>query len=273
MGNNIIHINAGKYINNNIKNLVSLRQDVFLYFMSQEIEENKKLNKEEDSLKNDNKANLLSKPKKEDLKLLEKYSPEEQMEYISKYKLTPKLKNYIKSTLFLNFNIPEIQKYVNEKLKSKTLFEATPKNMNSLNIFGIKIMNIVRKYIDSIIPQELKFIIDEPLFYYYVNQLHKPLEPNEIIFTIYDFVTFSDLGDEKISKILNVKNDNVLKEQIALAKKIKEEHFADVNKYYEIENNKTKISEKFANNYQLFIIFCSVLIMLVAIYLYYLIKK
>ena len=273
MGNNIIHINAGKYINNNIKNLVSLRQDVFLYFMSQEIEENKKSNKEEDSLKNDNKANLLSKPKKEDLKLLEKYSPEEQMEYISKHKLTPKLKNYIKSTLFLNFNIPEIQKYVNEKLKSKTLFEATPKNMNSLNIFGIKIMNIVRKYIDSIIPQELKFIIDEPLFYYYVNQLHKPLEPNEIVFTVYDFVTFSDLPEEKISEILNVKNDNVLKEQIALVKKIKQDHFTEVNKYYEIENNKTKITEKFDHSYPYFIIFCSIIIMLVAIYLYKLTKK
>ena len=273
MGNNIIHINAGKYLNNNIRNLISLRQDIFLYFKSLEIEDSKKSDKKEDSPKNDKKAKLISKPKKEDLKLLEKYSPEEQIEYISKHKLTAKLKNYIKSTLFLNFSIPEIQKYVNERIKSKTLFEATPKNMNSLNIFGIKIMNIVKKYIDSIIPQELKFVTDEPLFYYYVNQLHKPLEPNYIIFTIYDFVTFSDLGDEKISQILNVKNDNVLKEQITLAKKIKDEHFADVNKYYEIENNKTKITEKFDHSYQYFIVFCSVLIMLVAIYLYNLTKK
>lgn len=270
MGNNIIHMNAGKYFNNNMRNLISLRQEIFLYFKSTEIESTKKNSeKETDSLiKNDKKEKLISKPEKEDFKLLEKYSPEEQMEYINKQKLNNKIKNYIKSTLFLNFNIPEIQKYVNDRLKLKTLFEATEKNLNSLNIFGIKIMNIVKKYIESIVPNELKFVTDEPLFYYYVNQLHKPLTPDEILFTIYDFVTLSDLSEDKISEILNVKKDSILREQINSVKKIKEEHFNDVSKYYELEKKKDKLSENILNNYQYFIIVASIIILFTALYLY-----
>ena len=121
--------------------------------------------------------------------ILKKYNKDKQMLYIYNHKLNGKLKRYIKTTFFFNFNIPEIQEIVNEKIKSKNLFEESKENIESLNIFGLKVFNIVKKYINSILPEELKFISEEPLFYYYVNQLYKPLTKDYIIYTIYDFIS------------------------------------------------------------------------------------
>ena len=93
--------------------------------------------------------------------------------------------------------------------------------MTELNIFGLKVFNIVKKYINSILPEELKFITEQPLFYYFVNQLNKPLTQNYIIYTIYDFISLGDLTEEEISALFNVKIDNILKEQIKEVQNLK----------------------------------------------------
>ena len=159
MGNNLIHINADKYYQSNLTNLILAREEVFLNLY---YEENKIDLDEKEKLKDNSKINH---------EILKKYNKEQQMIYINNHKLNGKLKRYIKSTFFINFNIPEIQEIVNEKIKSKNLFEESKENIESLNIFGLKVFNIVKKYINSILPKELKFISEEPLFYYYVNTL------------------------------------------------------------------------------------------------------
>ena len=195
MGNNLIHINADKYYQSNLTNLILAREEVFLNLY---YEENKIDLDEKEKLKDNSKINH---------EILKKYNKEQQMIYINNHKLNGKLKRYIKSTFFINFNIPEIQEIVNEKIKSKNLFEESKENIESLNIFGLKVFNIVKKYINSILPKELKFVSEEPLFYYYVNQLYKPLTKEYIIYTIYDFISLGDLTDEEISNLFNVKRD------------------------------------------------------------------
>ena len=128
---------------------------------------------------------------------------------------------YIKSTFFLNFNIPEIQEIINEKIKSKNLFEEIKENIESLNILELKVFNIFKKYINSILPEELKFISEEPLFYYYVNQLYKPLTKEYIIYTIYYFISVGILTDEEISNLFTIKSNKIFKGQIKEIKDLK----------------------------------------------------
>ena len=218
MGNNLIHINADKYYQSNLTNLILAREEVFLNLY---YEENKIDLDEKEKLKDNSKINH---------EILKKYNKEQQMIYINNHKLNGKLKRYIKSTFFINFNIPEIQEIVNEKIKSKNLFEENKENIESLNIFGLKVFNIVKKYINSILPKELKFISEEPLFYYYVNQLYKPLTKEYIIYTIYDFISLGDLTDEEISNLFNVKRDKIFKGQIKEIKDLKKKHFDIIKK-------------------------------------------
>ena len=151
---------------------------------------------------------------------------------------------------------------MNEKIKSKNLFEESKENIESLNIFGLKVFNIVKKYINSILPNELKFISEEPLFYYYVNQLYKPLTKEYIIYTIYDFISLGDLTDEEISNLFNVKSDKIFKGQIKEIKDLKKKHLNIIKKYYDLENSKSNVFFKY------FLIILPVLILLISLLIY-----
>ena len=256
MGNNLVHINAEKYYASNLTNLILAREEVFLNLY---YEENKIPTEEKNDKKGNKKAKNNSQKNHE---ILKNFNKEAQISYINSHKLTGKLKRYIKTTFFYNFNIPEVQEAVNDKIRSKNLFEDTKQNIQSLNIFGLKLFNIVKKYINSVVPEELKFISEEPLFFYYVNQLNKPLTEGDIIYTIYDFISLADMSEEEIADLFNIKRDKVFKEQIKDIKNIKSKHFNVVKKYYDIENNKSNKYLKW------FIIFSSIIILFTAVFIY-----
>ena len=255
MGNNLIHINADKYYQSNLTNLKLAREEVFLtiYYRENKIQtENEK--KDDNKKEKDN--------SKKNHEILKNFNKEAQISYINNHKFTNKVKKYIKATFFFNFNIPEIEEIANRKIMSENLFEDTKENMRALNTFGFKLFNIVKKYINSILPEELKFISEEPLFYYFVNQLNKPLTQKYIIYTIYDFISLADLPEEEISSLFNVKKDDILKEQIKEVQNLKNKYFDVIKKYYDIENNK---NDKYLKYY---IIGTSVVILFIAILVY-----
>ena len=262
MGNNLVHINAENYFQSNLANLILAREEVFLnlYYEENNI---KTEGNDKNTGKNKNKSEDNSKINHE---ILKNFNKDEQITYINNHKLSGQLKRYIKTTLFYNFNIPEIKEIVNKKIKTKNLFEESKENIKSLNNFGLKLFNIVKKYINSVLPDDLKFISEEPLFYYYVNQLNKPLIKNEIIYTIYDFISLGDLSDEEISDLFNVKSDNNFKEQINEMRNIKKKYFNIVKKYYDIENNKSNKYLKW------FLILSSIIILFMSIFIYQVIK-
>lgn len=250
MGNNLVHINADKYYNSNLTNLNLAREEVFLNLY---YEENKIEAKKEGNNNNNSKINH---------EILKKYKKDEQILFINNHKLSGKLKRYIKTTFFWNFNIPEVQEVVNEKIKSKNLFEDTKENIQSLNIFGLKVFSIVKKYINSVLPEELKFISEEPLFYYFVNQLNKSLIEDEIIYTVYDFISLADLTEEEISELFNVKKDSNFKDQIKEIKELKKKYFTIIKKYFDIENEKSSRILKW------FSIIAPIIVLFTAIFIY-----
>ena len=245
MGNNLVHINSEEYLESNRANLILAREEVFLNLY---YEENNIKNEKDNSKKNH--------------EILKNFDKNAQIEFINSHKKSKKLKRYIRTALFYNYNIPEIKETIEEKINSINLFDESDINIKELNIFGIKLFNIVKKYINSIIPEELKFISDEPLFYYYLNQLYKPLNKDEIIFTIYDFFYLADFSIEELSHIFNVKIDNNLKEQMEKIKEIKKNHFIKVKKIFDKENNKEDQIFKW------FSIIASILVLLTAIIIY-----
>ena len=245
MGNNLVHINAENYLESNRANIILAREEVFLNLY---YKENNIKNEKNNSQKNH--------------EILKNFNKKAQIEFINSHKKSKILKRYIRTTFFFNFNIPEIKKIVEEKINSKDLFDESDINIKSLNIFGIKLFNIVKKYINSIIPEELKFISEEPLFYFYINQLYKPLNEEEIIFTIYDFFSLADLTIEELSQLFNVKIDSNLKEQMEKIKEIKKKHFTIVKKIFDKQN---KIDDQF---FKWFGIIASILVLLTAIIIY-----
>ena len=245
MGNNLVHINAENYLESNRANIILAREEVFLNLY---YKENNIKNEKNNSQKNH--------------EILKNFDKKAQIGFINSHKKSKILKRYIRTTFFFNFNIPEIKKIVEEKINSKDLFDESDINIKSLNIFGIKLFNIVKKYINSIIPEELKFISEEPLFYFYINQLYKPLNKEEIIFTIYDFFSLADLTIEELSQLFNVKIDSNLKEQMEKIKEIKKKHFTIVKKIFDKQN---KIDDQF---FKWFGIIASILVLLTAIIIY-----
>ena len=263
MGNNLVHINAEKYYQSNLTNLILAREEVFLNIFYRE---NKILNDKNNANEKDDKNKKHQDNSKKNHEILKNFNKEAQIQYINNHKISGKLKRYIKTTFFYNFNIPEIQEIVNEKIKSKNLFDDSKENIKSLNDFGLKLFNIVKKYINSVVPKELKFISEEPLFYYFINQLNRSLVEGDIIYTIYDFVCLGDLSEKEISELFNVKSDTNLKEQIKEIKNLKKKYFNVIKKYYDIENNK---SNKYLN---IFIIISSIIILFTAVFIYKVIK-
>ena len=245
MGNNLVHINAENYLESNRANIILAREEVFLNLY---YKENNIKNEKNNSQKNH--------------EILKNFDKKAQIEFINNHKKSKILKRYIRTTFFFNFNIPEIKKIIEEKINSKDLFDESDINIKSLNIFGIKLFNIVKKYINSIIPEELKFISEEPLFYFYINQLYKPLNKEEIIFTIYDFFSLADLTIEELSQLFNVKIDSNLKDQMEKIKEIKKKHFTIVKKIFDKQN---KIDDQF---FKWFGIIASILVLLTAIIIY-----
>ena len=245
MGNNLVHINGENYLESNRINLILIREEVFLNLY---YEENKIKNEESNSQKNH--------------QILKNFDKNAQIEYINNHPLSKKLKKYIRTSFFYNYNIPEIKQIIDNKINSKDLFDESDENIKALNIFGIKLFNIVKKYINSIIPEELKFICEEPLFYFYVNQLYKPLNKNDIIFTVYDFFSLADLTLDELSKLFNVKKDSNLKEQLDKIKEIKKNNFFIVKKIFDKENNKDDLFFKW------FSIILSILVLFTAFFIY-----
>ena len=245
MGNNLVHINGENYIESNRINLILIREEVFLNLY---YEENKIKNEESNSQKNH--------------QILKNFDKNAQIEYINNHPLSKKLKKYIRTSFFYNYNIPEIKQIIDNKINSKDLFDESDENIKALNVFGIKLFNIVKKYINSIIPEELKFICEEPLFYFYVNQLYKPLNKNDIIFTVYDFFSLADLTLDELSKLFNVKKDSNLKEQLDKIKEIKKNNFFIVKKIFDKENNKDDLFFKWLS------IILSILVLFTAFFIY-----
>ena len=130
MGNNLVHINADKYYESNLTNLILAREEVFLNLYYEE----NKIQPEKKDIKGNKKINDNSKLNHE---ILKNFNKDAQIVYINNHKLTGRLKRYIKTTFFFNFNIPEIQEIVNMKIKSKNLFEESKENIKSLNVFGL----------------------------------------------------------------------------------------------------------------------------------------
>ena len=245
MGNNLVHINGENYLESNRINLILIREEVFLNLY---YEENKIKNEESNSQKNH--------------QILKNFDKNAQIEYINNHPLSKKLKKYIRTSFFYNYNIPEIKQIIDNKINSKDLFDESDENIKALNVFGIKLFNIVKKYVNSIIPEELKFICEEPLFYFYVNQLYKPLNKNDIIFTVYDFFSLADLTLDELSKLFNVKKDSNLKEQLDKIKEIKKNNFFIVKKIFDKENNKDDLFFKW------FSIILSILVLFTAFFIY-----
>ena len=245
MGNNLVHINGENYLESNRINLILIREEVFLNLY---YEENKIKNEESNSQKNH--------------QILKNFDKNAQIEYINNHPLSKKLKKYIRTSFFYNYNIPEIKQIIDNKINSKDLFDESDENIKALNVFGIKLFNIVKKYINSILPEELKFICEEPLFYFYVNQLYKPLNKNDIIFTVYDFFSLADLTLDELSKLFNVKKDSNLKEQLDKIKEIKKNNFFIVKKIFDKENNKDDLFFKW------FSIILSILVLFTAFFIY-----
>ena len=245
MGNNLVHINGENYLESNRINLILIREEVFLNLY---YEKNKIKNEESNSQKNH--------------QILKNFDKNAQIEYINNHPLSKKLKKYIRTSFFYNYNIPEIKQIIDNKINSKDLFDESDENIKALNVFGIKLFNIVKKYINSIIPEELKFICEEPLFYFYVNQLYKPLNKNDIIFTVYDFFSLADLTLDELSKLFNVKKDSNLKEQLDKIKEIKKNNFFIVKKIFDKENNKDDLFFKW------FSIILSILVLFTAFFIY-----
>ena len=245
MGNNLVHINGENYLESNRINLILIREEVFLNLY---YEENKIKNEESNSQKNH--------------QILKNFDKNAQIEYINNHPLSKKLKKYIRTSFFYNYNIPEIKQIIDNKINSKDLFDESDENIKALNVFGIKLFNIVKKYINSIIPEELKFICEEPLFYFYVNQLYKPLNKNDIIFTVYDFFSLADLTLDELSKLFNVKKDSNLKEQLDKIKEIKKNNFFIVKKIFDKENNKDDLFFKWLS------IILSILVLFTAFFIY-----
>ena len=245
MGNNLVHINGENYLESNRINLILIREEVFLNLY---YEENKIKKEESNSQKNH--------------QILKNFDRNAQIEYINNHPLSKKLKKYIRTSFFYNYNIPEIKQIIDNKINSKDLFDESDENIKALNVFGIKLFNIVKKYINSIIPEELKFICEEPLFYFYVNQLYKPLNKNDIIFTVYDFFSLADLTLDELSKLFNVKKDSNLKEQLDKIKEIKKNNFFIVKKIFDKENNKDDLFFKW------FSIILSILVLFTAFFIY-----
>ena len=245
MGNNLVHINADNYKESNRINLILAREEVFLnlYYVENKI----------NNTKNNTERNH---------EILKNFDKKAQIEFINNHTLSKKLKRYIRTTFFYNFNIPEIIKIVNEKINSKDLFDENDKNISSLNDFGINLLNIVKKYLNSVLPLELKFISEEPLFYYFINQLYKPLNKDEIIYTINDFFSLTDLGVDEISKIFNRQKDDNLKDQLSKLKEIKKNNFITLKKYLDEDNKK---DDQF---FKLFLFIASISILLAAIFIY-----
>ena len=245
MGNNLVHINGENYLESNRINLILIREEVFLNLY---YEENKIKNEESNSQRNH--------------QILKNFDKNAQIEYINNHPLSKKLKKYIRTSFFYNYNIPEIKQIIDNKINSKDLFDESDENIKALNVFGIKLFNIVKKYINSILPEELKFICEEPLFYFYVNQLYKPLNKNDIIFTVYDFFSLADLTLDELSKLFNVKKDSNLKEQLDKIKEIKKNNFFIVKKIFDKENNKDDLFFKW------FSIILSILVLFTAFFIY-----
>ena len=245
MGNNLVHLNAENYLEANRANLILAREEVFLNLY---YEENNITNEKVNSIKNH--------------EILKNFDKKAQIEFINTHKKSKKLKRYIRKVLFYNYNIPEIKEIIEEKINEQNLFDESDINIKALNIFGIKLFNIVKKYINAIIPEELKFISEQPLFYYYLNQLYKPLNKNDIIFTIYDFFSLADLTIDELGQLFNVKKDNNLKEQLEKMKKIKKNHFFILKKIIDKENNKDDQFFKWLS------IILSILVLLTAIFIY-----
>ena len=250
MGNNLVHINGENYLESNRANLILAREEVFLNFY---YGENKIKNEKENSKKNH--------------EILKNFDKNAQIEYINNHKKSKKLKKYIRTIFFYNYNIPEIKSIIDEKINSKNLFDESDINIKSLNIFGQKLLNIVKKYINSIIPEELKFITEEPLFYFYINQLYKPLNKSEIIYTIYDFFSLADLTIDELSNLINIKKDSNLNDILEKIKEMKKTHFNVVKKIFDKENNKDDLFFKW------FSIIAFIFILLAAIFIYKFIYK
>ena len=245
MGNNLVHINGENYLESNRKNMIIAREEVFLNLYYEE----KNIKPE----KNNSKKNH---------EILKNFDKKSQISFINNHKLSKKLKKYIRTTFFYNFNIPEIKEIIDEKITSKNLFDETDLNIKAINIFGIKLFNIVKKYINSILPEELKFISEEPLFYFYVNQLYKPLNKSEIIYTIYDFFSLTDFTVDELCKLFNIKKDINLKEQIEKIKEIKKNNFFFVKKLIDKENKRDDLFFKW------FGIISSIFVLLTAFFIY-----
>ena len=254
MGNNLVHINAEKYYTQNLTNLILAREEVFL-----------NLYYEENKIQKDEKKNFHENNSQFNHEILKKFTKEEQISYINSHKLSGKLRRYIKTTFFFNFNIPEIKEIVNQKIKSINLFEESKENITQLNIFGLKLFHIVKKYMISVLPEDLKFIAEEPLFYYFSNQLYKPLTKDEIIYSINDFFSLVDLTENELSELFNVKSDNNFKEQINEIKSLKKKYFKVVQKYFDKENKENNEGNKY---FLLFILISSIIILFMAIFIY-----
>ena len=144
MGNNLVHINGENYLQSNRINLILAREEFFL-----------NLYYEENNIKQEKKNS------KKNLEILKKFDKNAQISFINNHNLSKKLKRYIRTIFFYNFNIPELKEIIDKKINSKNLFDESDMNIKTLNIFGIKLFNIVKKYLVSILPEELKFVLNK----------------------------------------------------------------------------------------------------------------
>ena len=85
---------------------------------------------------------------------------------------------------------------------------------------------------------------------------------DEIIYTVYDFISLADLTEEEISELFNVKKDSNFKDQIKEIKELKKKYFTLIKKYFDIENEKSSRILKW------FSIIAPIIVLFTAIFIY-----
>ena len=85
---------------------------------------------------------------------------------------------------------------------------------------------------------------------------------DEIIYTVYDFISLADLTEEEISELFNVKKDSNFKDQIKEIKELKKKYFTIIKKYFDIENEKSSRILKW------FSIIAPIIVLFTAIFIY-----
>ena len=97
------------------------------------------------------------------------------------------------------YNEPSILQLIDSLIKNKAFFLLTEKSCRKRILSKAVIDCALYKHLKKVIPKELKFLIKDPYFIAYINELFLPLEKNRIIMTIEKFFELSLFDRNSVS--------------------------------------------------------------------------